>query len=435
MIGFAGLSHLGIVSSIAIASKGFKVQCFDPNPQLCSNLTRGELPVFEKDLCELLEGSKSRINFSCEINSLAKCDVVYISRDVPTNSENKSDLTPIKEMFEGLLEILKSGATLVILSQLSPGTMRELELQLSDRRPDLNFYYQVETLIFGVAVERALNPERYIVGCKDPCAPLPTDYAKLLASCDCPVLPMRYESAELAKISINICLISSLTVANLLGELCERIGADWSEIEQALRLDKRIGKYAYIKPGLGIAGGNLERDLITLNSKLAEFGADSCVVSAWRHDLAYRRGWVLRTLHNTLSKDVLSNKPRIALWGLAYKPGTHSIKNSQSLELLQDLGATPGFCEVCAYDPKVTVPDELRSFVEQAPTPLESCKGADVLIIMTAWDEFKSVNLCDVAKSLRGKLVIDPFRVLSGEKLDELKVAHLALGTPAVDLV
>jgi len=116
-------------------------------------------------------------------------------------------------------------------------------------------FYQVETLIFGQAVERALAPERVIVGCRDPKAALPEPYSTYLKAFDCPILPMRYESAELSKISINVCLVASIGATNMMAELCEGIGADWSEIVPALRLDRRIGRHAYLAPGLGIAGG------------------------------------------------------------------------------------------------------------------------------------------------------------------------------------
>src|SRR5208282_3885562 len=133
--------------------------------------------------------------------------------------------------------------------QVPPGFTRGVA-----RVPHERLIYQVETLIFGRAVERALHPERFIVGCADPARPLPPAFAAFLASFGCPILPMRYESAELCKISINFFLVASISAANSLAELSEHIGAEWSEIMPALRLDKRIGPHAYIAPGLGIAG-------------------------------------------------------------------------------------------------------------------------------------------------------------------------------------
>src|SRR4029078_8790702 len=119
-------------------------------------------------------------------------------------------------------------------------------------------------LVFGRAVERALYPERFIVGCPDPSAPLPDAFSAFLKLFGCPMLTMRLESAELTKIAINCFLVASVSTANTLAELCEGIGADWSEMVPGLLLDKRIGQHAYLTAGLGIAGGNLERDLATV---------------------------------------------------------------------------------------------------------------------------------------------------------------------------
>src|SRR3546814_8196037 len=121
------------------------------------------------------------------------------------------------------------------------------------RQPGRSLIYQVETLIFGRAIERALHPERYIVGLADPDMALPAAYEAYLAAHGAPpVLKMRYESAELAKISINMCLVSAVSTANTLAELCERVGADWRAIVPALQLDRRIGPPAYLSAGLGI---------------------------------------------------------------------------------------------------------------------------------------------------------------------------------------
>src|SRR5262249_50792221 len=149
------------------------------------------------------------------------------------------------------------------------------------------------------------------------------------------VLPMRYESAELAKISINMCLVASVSTANTLAELCEQIGADWSEIVPALKLDRRIGQHAYLAPGLGIAGGNLGRDLATVCGLADLHGTDAGVVRAWIANSRHRKDWALKVLH----REVLSvaDSPVIAVLGLAYKQDTHSTKNSAAIALISQL--------------------------------------------------------------------------------------------------
>jgi len=382
-IGFAGMSHLGIVSSAAAAVKGFDV------------VTYGEpISISEPGLADLL--ASKRIRSVNDPVALKDCDLVVVSQDVPTDANNRSDLTGLRQLIANLPPV----KTLVILSQVTPGFTRSLSLP--------NVYYQVETLIFGRAVERALYPERFIVGCADPSAPLPEAYAQWLKAFGCPILPMRYESAELAKISINMFLVSSVATTNTLAELCEAIGADWNEIAPSLRLDKRIGQHAYLGPGLGIAGGNLERDLITIRSLAEKHGTDAGIVNAWLTNSQYRRDWVLRKLHEVMPA-------KIAVWGLAYKQDTASTKNSPALALLQSLKGLP----VQTYDPQVK---------GTASSALDACSGADVLVVMTPWKEFASYTPMQISDRMPGRVVIDPFAVLDGRQLTAAGFIYHRLG-------
>jgi UDPglucose 6-dehydrogenase len=295
----------------------------------------------------------------------------------------------------------------------------------SGERRAAKIYYQVETLIFGRAVERALQPERYIVGCADPSQPLPAPYAAVLAEFGCPVLPMRYESAELAKISINVFLVSSISTTNMLAEVCERVGADWSEIAPALRLDARIGPKAYLDPGLGFGGGNLGRDLATVTRLSAERGTDTRIIDAWRANSTYRRDWVLRLLRSEL--DDCAPDASLAVWGVAYKQDTASTKNSPSVALLEALGGR----RVAAYDPAAEIPPGLRGHVTPAADALAACAGADVLLVMTPWPEFRTVPLDRVAAAMRGRTLVDPNGVIDRRQAASVGFRHYRLGAPA----
>ncbi len=422
MIGFIGLSHLGIVYSAATAAKGFEVLGFDPDPQLCDDLTAGRLPVSEPGLDALWSENRGRLRFTSDPAQLAACDVVFYSRDVPTDSENRSDLGPLRDLIDLTAPYLAPTATAGVLCQVPPGFTRSLGWKKGA------LYYQVETLIFGAAVERALKPERYMIGCADPTAPLPTPYAKWLNAFACPVLPMRYESAELAKIAINCYLVSTVSTTNTLAEICEHTGADWAEIAPALRLDKRIGPHAYLGPGLGIAGGNLERDLVTVQSIAATHGTEAGIVSAWQLNIRYRRDWALRKVHEL----VLSQNPRahLAIWGLAYKQDTHSTKNSPALALA---GALAPFAKA-AYDPQVRLDPGAVPNLQQTASALDACKGADALIIMTSWTEFTTVAPPRIRSALRGDIVIDPFRTLDPAACQAAGLRLYRLGTPASPL-
>jgi UDPglucose 6-dehydrogenase len=385
-----------------------------------TDIAAGRLPVVEPGLDELFQKSAAGMKFTSDAADLKSCDVVYISTDVPTDDRGQSDLAGIRASVAQAIENLNSDAILVVLCQVPPGFTRQLPL------PADRLYYQVETLVFGRAVERATRPERTIVGCADPAKPLPEALATAVAAFGCPILPMRYESAELAKIAINCCLVASVTVANTLSELSERIGADWSEIVPALKLDARIGQGAYLSPGLGIAGGNLERDLATIERLSETVGSDAGVIRAFVANSRHRRDWAGRTLH----AEVLARKPNavIGILGLAYKENTHSTKNSPSLALI----ATLHPWRIKVFDPVVAAAAAAgHPRAEAAATALAAAKGVDALAIMTPWPEFRALKPAELARVMAGRTVVDPYRVLDPAAVSAAGLTHLTLGSPA----
>ncbi|MBY0527539.1 MAG: nucleotide sugar dehydrogenase [Gemmataceae bacterium] len=426
MIGFAGLSHLGLVSSIAAASKGFEVLAFDPDRALCTDLQQGRLPVYEPGLAKLLETHRERIRFTPDVRELRECDVNYLSLDVPTDAGDRSDVSVLHERMMELLANSAPGTALVLLSQVSPGFTRRWEQRLRSTPEwrDLSLYYQVETLILGRALERALRPERFIVGCDDPRQPLPAAYRELLDAFGCPIFPMRYESAELTKLAINMYLVSSVSVTNTLADLCEKLGADWAEIVPTLKLDPRIGPSAYLAPGLGLSGGNLERDLATVRTLANEVGADAGVVDAWVANSRQRRDWVLRVLHSEVL--TRNDSPTVAVWGLAYKPDTASLKNSPAVHLIEALRTA----WVRAYDPRAVLSSEGRPHFRQVDTALDACRDADALAIVTPWREFALVNLALLRERMRGRTIVDPFGVLDKARCMREGFDHVRLGEP-----
>jgi UDPglucose 6-dehydrogenase len=415
IIGYAGLTHLGLNSAAASADKGFHVVGFHGDAAYVSAINEGQLPITEPGLDDLVKKNRERLTFSDDVNSLSQCDIVYISVDVPTDDKGNSDLTSIKNMITASEAIMRPDALLIVLCQVPPGFTRELS------RPPERLYYQVETLIFGRAVERATLPERFIIGCDNPDQDIDSRLEKYLRSFNCPLLPMRYESAELAKISINMCLVASVSVANTMAEICENVGADWSEIVPSLKLDKRIGEFSYLKPGLGIAGGNLERDLNTIIQLSETHQTDGGVVVAWIENSAYRKEWAWRTL----KEKVLSSNPnaRIGVLGLAYKENTHSTKNSPSLALLSHLGGL----EVCVHDPVVSS-NAAGIAVSSSINAEDVASAADVLAIMTPWPEYAELDLEKISSLMSGRILIDPYAVLDGQRVKQAGLEYFTLG-------
>jgi UDPglucose 6-dehydrogenase len=419
LVGFAGMTHLGIVSASAIASAGFETVCFDPDAQLIARLQGGALPVLEPGLDNMITSNGERQRFTAHKDDLARCAVVYVSPDVATDDTGQSDTTVLRALIDIVAGVLDPQACMVVLSQVEPGFTRALKALPEERR-----YYQVETLVFGNAVERAIKPERYIVGCADPSRPLNPNFQTVLEAFGCPILPMRYESAELAKISINCCLVASVSVANILAEICEAIGADWSEIVPALKLDRRIGQFSYLAPGLGIAGGNLERDLATVCRLADQHHTDAGVVQAWIRNSRHRRDWVVRITRSLL----LDSKPgcSLAIWGLAYKENTHSVKNSPSLAAIAQMPEA----DLCVHDPVVSASVVKHLRLRACVDPLDALEGADALLILTPWPQYRQIDPAQISAAMVGRIVIDPFKVLDRDKALAAGLSYHTLGQP-----
>jgi UDPglucose 6-dehydrogenase len=418
VIGYVGMTHLGLCSAVAAASKGFATHAVDRDADLVTRLNAGTLPVVEPELDDLLAAHRARIKFASDAAELGACDLVYVAPDVPTDDAGKSDLTGLDALLEFALANTRPETVVVVLSQVPPGYTR------ARQRPGRLLLYQVETLIFGRAVERATKPERFIIGCADPLAPLPAALDAYLKSFGCPILPMRFESAELCKIAINCCLVSSISVANTLAELCEGIGANWAEIVPALKLDRRIGPYSYLAPGLGIAGGNLERDLATVVRLAGGVGSDAGVVKAWMANSQHRRTWAASTIRNV----VLDAAPDavIAVWGLAYKENTASVKNSPSLATI---AALPG-ANLVLHDPVVSASAVRHDKARRAADALAALRGADALMILTPWPDYRSVAPAAIASAMRGRVVLDPYAVLDAAAARQAGLRYYTLGRP-----
>jgi UDPglucose 6-dehydrogenase len=416
VVGYVGMTHLGLCSAIAAASKGFATRALDRDAALVTRLEAGELPVVEPALDDLLREHRARIEFSAEAAALGACDVIYVAPDVPTDDTGKSNLAALDDLLAFTLANTRPDAVVVVLSQVPPGYTR------ARRQAGRILYYQVETLIFGRAVERATQPERFIVGCADPAEPLPAAMRAFLQSFGCPILPMRFESAELCKIAINCCLVSSISVANTLAELCEGISANWSEIVPALKLDRRIGAHAYLAPGLGIAGGNLERDLATVVRLAAGIGSDAGVVKAWIANSQHRKSWAV----DTIKAAVLRGNPgaTVAVWGLAYKENTASVKNSPSLATI---AALPD-AKLVLHDPVVSPSVVEHRWATGMGDPLAALGGADALMILTPWPQYRAITPAAIASAMRGRIVLDPYAVLDAGAARAAGLHHYTLG-------
>ncbi|MDC2978898.1 hypothetical protein OAZ15_04785, partial [Pelagibacteraceae bacterium] len=345
LIGFVGLTHLGLCTMSSCLLKNHKAIGFLESKK---KINLDEI-IYEQDLKKILINKKKKYKLTNNIKDLNKCDFIYVSYDVPTNSKGVSNLKNITNKINFLIKNLFEEIPIIILSQVPPGFTRSFLTKKT------NIYYQVETLIFGSAIKRALKPERIIIGTENKKTKILKKYNNFLKSFSCPIIRMNYESAEFTKIAINIYLISSVSVTNMLSNISKSISSNWNDIKQALHLDKRIGKYAYLNPGLGLSGGNLERDLETINSITSKYPIENKFFKLYSKISTYSKNWPHRIFLKSMKEfDDLKN---IGIMGLSYKKNTNSIKNSPSILLIKQIN---NYCnkknkriKIKVYDPVV----------------------------------------------------------------------------------
>lgn len=406
-VGFFGLSHLGIVSSISMAGKNVECIAVDLDSQLIDALISGKWPIEEPGIDEAYTRAKDHIKFYNDASSLKHCDVIYISEDVPTDEFGVSDLSNIETLIEIVSQIVSSTSIIVILCQVPPGFSRKM------RMIHPNIAYQVETLVFGQAFSRAENPERIIVGLENQNENLNEKFEIALKRYSCPILIMNYESAELTKLAINAFLAASVTTTNALNEIAMLVGANWTKIKQALQLDRRIGHHAYLNPGLGISGGNIERDLETLDT-LALFDKNELsLFKTFLQKSQKQKNWIV----DKISNEILSKNPKakIGILGIAYKENTHSTKNSVALNVMSIFPKNiEGF-----YDPMAIIPMELSNF-KVFKSAEECILMSDAIVVLTPWAEFSRLVLKPLLKDkFESFTILDPYGIVNSSSVPE----------------
>ncbi len=394
-IGFVGMTHLGLCQIAACAEKKFNVFGFDANFEKIKDLNNYKIYYKEPFLLKLLKKNKKKIKFSSNFSEIKKLDLVFISLDLKTNSQGQSDTKELINLINKTKKYLNNRANLIILSQVKPKFTRSINF---DKK---RLIYQVETLIFGQAISRALKPERIIIGTDS--NKISKNYNLFLKKFNCPIIKMSYESAELAKISINIFLASSVTITNMLARASENINASWSQIVPALKLDKRIGKYAYLKPGLGLSGGNIERDLFSIKTIMKNDKNGKNLINSIINDSKYMSKWVERILQKKIKKNSL-----VGILGLAYKDKTNSIKNSPAIELIKKIKNN----KILGYDPLVKVRKSNLNF-SQFDNITNVVKKSDIIILMTNWKNLNEVILKFKNINLKKKIILDPYGLLN----------------------
>jgi UDPglucose 6-dehydrogenase len=420
-----GVWHLGAVTAACLAEAGFTVAGLVGDAAEAEALSAGRMPIFEPGLTELAQAGLARGNltYGHDPAILGGADVVWACWDTPVDADDNADVDYVTARIAATFPHLRDGAVLLVSSQLPVGSVAALERMFAARFPGRHcvFACSPENLRLGKAIDVFRRPERVVVGLRDARGREPL--ARLFAPFSTNIVWTGIEAAEIAKHAINAFLAVSVTFANEVATVCEVAGADMREVERALRSEPRIGERAYIRPGGAFAGGTLARDLRYLGgigraNRLRTPLLDSVLESNHAH-----ASWPLSKLEQLL---VTLKGCRIAVLGLAYKPGTDVTRRSLAVTLCESLlaqGAT-----VVAVDPAVSRLESGPAGLVHAPSVAAAVEGAHAVVVMTEWPAFRTDSTADLfVAAMATPIVIDPNGFLGHLAMDE-RIRHFQVG-------
>jgi len=427
-IAIIGAGYVGLVSGACFSDLGNKVTCVDINEQRVANLNRGMMPIFEPGLEELIRRNvgAGRLYFTTSYEqALADADYVFIAVGTPSDVDGQADLRYVRMAAESIADTMDHYLIIINKSTVPVGTGDWVADIVRRRRsdvPDFDVVSCPEFLREGSAISDFMNPDRVIFGSTN------RDAAERVARLH---LPLRtrmmitdLRTAEMVKYASNAFLATKISFINEIANICEALGADVKEVAYGMGLDSRIG-HSFLDAGLGWGGSCFPKDVKALASMAELESRHPHLLHAVMDINRDQRHSPLRKIENFLGRDLRDTI--IGILGLSFKPNTDDIREAPSLEIIRNLqrkGAT-----VRAYDP-VAMENAARllSDVEMMDTPYAVADGADALVLVTEWNEFKNLDLARVKESMRQPILVDGRNIYDPTAVSDLGFQYSGIG-------
>jgi len=431
-----GTGYVGLVTGACLADLGNMVTCTDVDSRKIAMLERGRLPFFEPGLADLVGRNhvEGRLKFERDpVRAIANGRVIFIAVGTPPGPDGSADLSAVFAAIRMVAEAPHPGYKLVVQKSTAPvGTARRLReelARLNGHGGRIEVAVNPEFLREGSAIETFLHADRVVIGADSARAELLLRKLYLpLCLRGTPVVVTNLETAELIKYASNCFLATKISFINEVGNLCERVGADVRVVAQGMGLDRRIGpKFLHAGPGFG--GSCFPKDAQALVHFAADRGERLRISEAALQVNRVQRDRMVDKVQQAI--DGLSNR-RIALLGLAFKPNTDDVRDAPALDLAERflaLGAT-----VVAHDPAAV--ENARATpvgkrLEFASGPYEAVKGADAVVVVTEWDEYRRIDLKRVAKLLRRPVLLDLRDIYEPQDALRAGLDYHCVGRPA----
>lgn len=424
-----GTGYVGLVTGTCLADAGHDVVCVDIDEAKVTKLRRGETPIYEPGLTEVIgRASKAgRLHFTISLDDINDPEVIFFALPTPPNGDGSADLRYVLKAAEDVGRVLKSYAVLVNKSTVPVGTAQKVRKAASKHATvDFDVVSNPEFLREGYAVTDFMRPDRIVVGTSSDRAravmeelyrPFTDDGAKLIC--------MDEASSEMTKYAANSFLATKISFMNEIANLSELVGANVDMVREGIGSDERIGS-RFLYAGIGYGGSCFPKDVMALHKTATEEGYDFKILDAVM-DVNQRQKKVLVDKIVRHFGHELKGKT-IALWGLAFKPDTDDIREAPALEIIHALlkkGAV-----IRAYDQEAAenVKHLLGDKITYADSALEAIDGADALVVVTEWKEFMGISLDDISARLKQKVIFDGRNIWSSDELAAAGFTYYSIG-------
>ncbi len=419
-IGVIGTGYVGLVTAAGFAELGSDVWCVDIDAEKIARLRRGEIPIYEPGLEELVAGNSSRLHFDTDLGgALAHARLLFVAVGTPPTYSGDADLSAVHQVVDSMPA--SEEHALVMKSTVPCGTGANIRRILREEGKAFNYVSCPEFLKEGSAVADFMHPDRIVIGDDGDWAG--EAVAELYEPFDAAVVRTDVASAEMIKLAANAFLATKISFINEIANVCEALGADVVEVARGMGLDERIGP-KFLQAGLGYGGSCFTKDVSALKLLAGNSGYHFQLLNAVIEVNELQKRRVVAKLERQLGE--LAGK-RVALLGLAFKPNTDDMRGASSLVLAARLLAEGA--QVRAYDP--IAEQEARRLMPQldyADGAIDALTDADAMVLVTEWPQFVALDWSEVARAMRGTLVIDGRNALDGEAVRAAGLTYEGIG-------
>ncbi len=423
-----GTGYVGLVTGAVFADLGNDVICVDNDKEKVARLKKGVMPIYEPGLEEMVQRnvSDNRLSFTTDIaGAVKKSEVIFIAVGTPAKENGETDLSYVEAVAKESARSIDRYKIIVNKSTVPVGTgdfVRNIIETNKRHNVDFDVVSNPEFLREGSAISDSLYPERIVIGA--PNQNVAMALLELYAPLERPMLITDVESAEMIKYASNAFLAMKISFVNFIADICEKAGADITQVVKGMGYDSRIGS-AFLQAGLGFGGSCFPKDTLSLIQTGRKFHEPPALLEAVIAINEARISGFVRRIEERLNP--LSGKV-IGILGLAFKPNTDDMRDAKSLEiitLLRNKGVT-----LKVYDPIAI--DNARSLLGDAVTycrnAYETAHGADAVVVVTDWNEFKLLNLDKLKQEMKQPIIFDGRNIYSPERMKKMGFEYISVG-------